>query len=821
MKVAELTNILNFDYYLLSSPREKEVFSDRPVYLEPDVYAQMVAAAEVLYKLVERLTPQLLLPAAAEHGYLLPDFPMREEIINLPYRLMPFFWARYDAFERSEGGIFFSEFNYDKPCAQREIMVSNWQNPTGNPNHKFAENFRRGIAALWASYGSGKSRPTVGILIDPNHYEETHLAFLYADLLKPLDYQTVLLGGQNLCVRGNNATAFGKNLDIILRQYPTEFSHEVHDYPRLLKLMGQGRVLMLNDPRAIAPQAKSLFAYLWQLYLDHSACLSDLEREVIRTTIPYTRILTDQDGKQLAQEREAWVVKPIFGRYSEGVSIGAMLDQEEWLRTLEEISVSSQSYVMQEFVPIKRRVVSAFNGQRYEDCIGFGNYGVYFSCGEFSGLCVRWSGDYLSQDDVAWFSPVGVRSNPKPALESLCLWPDESAYRRKWNEIAMNAAFQFNYTPSYTSEWESFTLDAVRLSRSKYNELVMATEALGRIFAKTTQFIQKNLQLFAPLLAIPDSLLALLSGEPEDWLSILARFDWAIDRNDQLRLLEINTDTPAGLESSILNQLLHPYYPDCEDPNKGLGDVITMQFKTWLHRNFGSDIKTMGLIGCPSCEEDWFQLMYMREKLQAFVENVMIGDVSGLSVKEGVLHLYGQELQACYRHYPLEWLAEDQQYKQFLPALGKLAMINPALALITQSKAFLAVVGQLLEQGFYCPQEEQLIRQYVVPSYLDWPGHACVIKPYWGREGEGVRFSQQIKAQDMAHLAEQNLVYQDYVDIAPLDINLHNTWTSYFQAAYPILGAFLVGGRFGGLYTRLGARITNRYAVVAPTLVEV
>ncbi|MDD3365606.1 MAG: hypothetical protein PHZ03_11550, partial [Syntrophomonas sp.] len=64
-------------------------------------------------------------------------------------------------------------------------------------------------------------------------------------------------------------------------------------------------------------------------------------------------------------------------------------------------------------------------------------------------------------------------------------------------------------------------------------------------------------------------------------------------------------------------------------------------------------------------------------------------------------------------------------------------------------------------------------------------------------------------------------VYQDLVDIGPVDITIRSTYASQFQVAYPILGAFLVGDQFGGLYTRLGARITDRYAVVAPTFVEV
>lgn len=821
MNPEELTRQLNFDYYMLSSPRELEAFSKHPVYLEPDVFQKMIGGARILFGLVDRLVPELLHHPLDHAAFLLPDFPFREQILHLPIDLAPFFWARYDAFERAEGGIFFSEFNYDKPCAQREIMVSNWMNPAGNPNQHFAQKFKEGLTRLWADYGSGNPRPTVGIMVDPNHYEETHLAFLYSDLIKPLGYPRLLLGGQNLSVSNDGVTAFGQPLDIILRQYPTEFSNEVHDYPKLLELIARRKVLMVNDPRAIIPQAKSLFAYLWYLYDNKSSLLTDAERTAIRDTIPYTRMFTPLDMAELELEREHWLVKPVFGRYSEGVHIGAMMNKDEWQIALKEVCQCRVPHVMQKFVPIKRRVVSSFHGERYEDTIGFGNFGIYFTLGEFTGICARWSSDYLSRDDMAWFSPVGVRQAVIPSLNMQRSSRSEFEHRSLWNEIAQQAAFHFNYTSSYTGEWESFTLEPIRISRAIYYEMITATEGLGRVFVKTRKFLQKNLALFAPLLGISECLQSLVEQDEGEWLSLLGRFDWAIDRHGSLRLLELNTDTPAGLESVALNRLLHPFCPDTEDPNRGLLDLLAKQCSHLFNRDPRKPVKTLGLVGCPSAEEDWFQLMLFGETLRSQVDEVILGDISGLALKNGCLTLYGQRLDALYRHYPLDWLAEDQSVQRLIPGLKGLHVINPPSALIPQSKAFLAIVWQLLQQGFYLPEEADLIRRYVVPTHLNWPGKPCIIKPYWGREGQGVVFSDQIEPDQISHLAQQDLVYQELVDIGPVDITIHNTYARQSQVAYPILGAFLVGDRFGGIYTRLGARITNRYAVVAPTFVEV
>jgi glutathionylspermidine synthase len=140
--------------------------------------------------------------------------------------------------------------------------------------------------------------------------------------------------------------------------------------------------------------------------------------------------------------------------------------------------------------------------------------------------------------------------------------------------------------------------------------------------------------------------------------------------------------------------------------------------------------------------------------------------------------------------------------------------------MIPQSKAFLAVAWQLVRQGFYLPEEKELIEKYLVPSYLEWPGRPCVIKPYLEREGTGVVFSQYLKPEQLSEMAQQDVVYQETVEVYPIDLSVCSTYNQRLRVAYPVLGAFLVGDEFAGLYTRLGAKITDRYAVVCPTLVK-
>lgn len=818
MKQEDLITSFNFEYYLPSSPRELESFAPRASYLKPAVFHKMVNSAAVLYRLVERLVCQYLEQPALHSALVLPDFPLRRRVLELGCELKPFFWVRYDAFERADGGIFFSEFNYDKPSLQREIIISDMFNPQGNPNSGFAEKFRQAISSLWVKYGNGSRRPKVAMLVDPNHYDECHLAFLFSDLLKPLGYQCRVVGGRNLSVKGDRLWAFGELVDLVLHQYPTEFSHEIHDYAGLLQLYDHGAILVLNDPRAIIPQAKSMFAYLWELLQNSPAALSSEEQAAVRETIPYTRMFNPLYIEELLVDREHWVLKSVFGRYSEAVYIGAMMNDREWLDTINYVIHSNNPHIMQEFVPIKRRVVPCHNGRGFEDTVAFGNYGIYFTCGDFTGTCVRWSTDYLSHDETVWFTPVGVRNAVPEFLKIQTIRKSERERRILWQETALQAAFKYDYTRVYTGEEESFSIDPVIISHSLYEELAQATEALARLFVKTRILVQENYSILGPLLGMPDKLGEMLRSDHFPWLTFIGRLDWALDNKGRLRLLELNTDTPGGLEAIGLNRLIEQYFPHAIDPNREMPHLLTQKFSEYVD-SLGRDIRNLGMVACAGDEEDWSILKQMGSILGLRVEKLAYGDISGLHFRNGAVNLNGEKLDGIFRYYPLDWLA-DEKHNRALTCLTRTLTLNPPCALIPQSKAFLALVWQLMREDFYTSGERELIEHYLVPTYLSWPGRPCIIKPYLEREGQGVLFSRGLSQEELSVLNDKDMVYQELVNIQTLDIESHTSYNRRYQVVYPILGAFLVADQFAGIYTRLGARITDRYAVVGPTFVE-
>jgi len=118
-----------------SAPGEDGVACREPLALDPACAADLIQSAVALDRLLRRLADGLLARDRALDGLPLPDFPLAKEIYARGPLGAPFFWGRFDMFERMGGGIAALEYNCDKPAGQREIWAAEELGPArGNPN---------------------------------------------------------------------------------------------------------------------------------------------------------------------------------------------------------------------------------------------------------------------------------------------------------------------------------------------------------------------------------------------------------------------------------------------------------------------------------------------------------------------------------------------------------------------------------------------------------------------------------------------------------------------------------------------------------------
>ncbi len=809
-----LTEDLLFNTYLVSSPRETEVFSPFPVHMERAAFEKMVESAQVIDRIVHRIIHRFIANPSAPL-FDIGVFPFQKEILSLEIPLTPFFWSRYDAFLREDGGIFFCEFNYDKPCAQREILISDTMDPVGNPNGGFVAAFQQGVLNACEKMKARGKEPHVGILVEPTRPEETHLAFLYQQVLGAVGIPALISGGNNLRVMGDAIQAFGEPVNILLRQYPAEHLGELPDIEAILKLASSGEIILMNDPRAILGQAKSLFSYLWHLVETPDGFLSPEEVQVIRDTIPHTRPYSALFTDKLIQEKDASVIKAVYGRYSEDVYIGIMHTPEEWLSVLAYVEASREDYIIQEFCPILKEDVVRFNGKTFEAIIAHGNYGVYLTEGNVSGTCVRWSTDYLSSEEIVWSSPVGVRN------AALRVQPIGGSDRQDiWTDIHESAAFEDGYTGGYTGPYETFSLSALMMPPTLFEEMREASEALSELFERTTRYVQTRPELFCPVLGIDPALEQLVAQSLSNSSVLLGRMDWVVDIQGSLKLLEFNAETPGGLvESCCLgSRIKERLHPGGTDPNTAMGAMIRGSFEKIL-KDYGKhrDIRRIGLV-TDAYHEDWYNTAFVYDLVKDLPYDCVLGTIHGLDVQGDQLTLEGKPLDALYRYYPLDWFADTGHFSRMIPALEKGTLsINPPATLISQSKAFFALVWELYRNGFYRPDEAALIETYLPktalsPKQLNTADYC--IKSYFGREGDSVHFSYA------GDPGPGDWVYQERIPVAPVAMAVHGTTGSHTRTLFPVIGSYLTGNRFAGILTRLGGRVTDHWAFYLPTYIE-
>ena len=330
------------------------------------------------------------------------------------------------------------------------------------------------------------------------------------------------------------------------------------------------------------------------------------------------------------------------------------------------------------------------------------------------------------------------------------------------------AIFTYIQYGDYADRYPTHTVQA--FPQEFYDELRTTSAALFRIFCKVARVLQNAPDDFARAMDLPRELLPYLHapnafGLPT-WLS---RFDFVLDANGRIHMVEINADTPCFLvESFYANGIAAQYHGRC-DPNAGAQTQLR-DFLARIHDRLAApvaDLNCRQLMCRPfvfSCfddyPEDLANTLFLMRLMQ---EAAPHGDIRFLS-------FYDMEIDACgipladniyasalYRLHPMEILADERTadgeplgtmfldlYKE-----GKFALMNPPEAILLQNKSFMALVYALAQMGqFFTDEERAVVQHYLVPSYFEDDFAALtdgtyIRKEIWGREGKNVRLIEK------------------------------------------------------------------------------
>ena len=594
-KQIKYTEDVLFNNYMISSLGEEYVHSQIPFYFDQATYNNMVFFSEEINRICLKILQEITRVHKDALNYF-DDFLFKDKIFNLKCPIAPMFWTRYDTFRDEQNNVYFAEFNYDKPCGQKEMHLAGKSNFDGNLNIEFIDNVIKELLEICCSYSNCEEKINVGFLIDPCHYEELHNSYYFKHILKNTNINIVQVGPNNLSVKDGYVYGYSEiKLPIILRLFPTEFFYEISNINQILECVNKGNVLLINDPRIIAIQAKGFFAYLWNLVKEDSKLISLEEKKVISKCIPYTEILKLSDIEETIKHKDSYVIKSSLGRYSQEVYIGKLYTQEAWNEQMKIVSESKKIHIRQNLINIKQEytyVPSSYDMNI--PTLAFGNFGVYMIKYKVKGLLVRWSKDFLTNDNYTWMSPLGVKEFPISIKKF-----NPKNRKEIWDDIIEEITFTYDFTGAYTNINEYISLDSVIIKESLYKEMFSVSYKFCDILKRIYPYIQKNIELFGPILGIPENLYTLVSTTLTSALCALGRIDFVIDNNGELKILEFNSETPAGLVeaiglNSIVKEKLNIQY---DDPNTSLKKDIRKSFYSILEDlKKNKKIKTIGVV---------------------------------------------------------------------------------------------------------------------------------------------------------------------------------------------------------------------------------
>lgn len=817
-KQLKYTEDVLFNNYMVSSFGEEHVHSQIPFYFNKVTYENIVFFSEE----VNRISLEVLNEIKGNHKKALKyfdDFRLKDKIFDLRCPISPMFWTRYDTFIDVNDNIYFAEFNYDKPCGQKEIHLAGTSNFDGNLNSEFIGELINQLIKICFDYSEVKEKINVGFLMDPCHYEEFHHSYYFKHILKNTNINIVQVGPTNLSVKSGSVYGYSNiKLDVILRLFPTEFFCEILNINKILECVDKGTVLLINDPRIIAIQAKGFLAYLWSLVKKDSKLLSSKDKEIIRRCIPYTEVLKTNHVEEVIKNKDKYVIKSSLGRYSQEVYIGKLYTQEAWKEQVEAILESPKIHVKQNLIDMKEEYTYVpGNSNMNIPTLAFGNFGVYLIKDKVQGFLVRWSNNLLTNDNYTWMCPLGVKDS------QICIEKFKGNDRKRvWDKVMEEVAFKYNFTGEYTNCNEYISLDSLIIDERLYKEMLSVSYQFCKILRKIYPNVQKNIELFGPILGIPEALYKLVSTSCISALCALGRIDFVVDDSGELKILEFNSETPAGLVeaigvNSIFMEELNIKY---KNPNDKLRSYIRNSISVILEElKKYKKVKNIAVVTSWYYEDIYTSKLIAEilEELQKY--NIIFGNIYDLKIKDNKLYLYGKEIDVIYRHYPLDWFYYDEEMQKIIEVLNSGDyLINPGHTLITQSKAFLAIIYELIGKKFFTEDEEKFIVKYIPYTCLepdDKLSADYVVKPYLSREGLGITLSYSEKNEGL-----NDVIFQDRVNTKPLNIDIHSTIKKYSKYKFPVIGVYITDDKPCGMYTRMGEFITNKNAIYMPTYIK-
>jgi glutathionylspermidine synthase len=373
-----------------------------------------------------------------------------------------------------------------------------------------------------------------------------------------------------------------------------------------------------------------------------------------------------------------------------------------------------------------------------------------------------------------------------------------------------------------------------------------ATNRIGQVLFKTAPLLRQLEDDTLLQLGFPEETINFVRIQPIPYESVIARLDLVVT-DEVIKLLEVNADTPTfikecfAVNGSLCDELR------LQNPN----EACETELRNALQEGILASFQTLGKKKVPNIvftshddhDEDRLTTMYLKELCELPCQYMNLSELrlvpqpiienGNVVVQRGLYDSNGEKIDVLYRQtYPIEHLIldEDPETNEKVGILlmklvqeKELAIINPPSAFLLQSKAVMALIWGLHEDGhpFYTEEEHHWIHSYFLPTYLDEDlflekGISYVKKPSFGREGDTVEIykGNGEKVDEDSHKTYQDSlpVFQQFIKLPETTVRTEKG----LKRVHYMYGCFYINGCPSAIGIRAGRQITDNESYFLP-----
>jgi glutathionylspermidine synthase len=367
--------------------------------------------------------------------------------------------------------------------------------------------------------------------------------------------------------------------------------------------------------------------------------------------------------------------------------------------------------------------------------------------------------------------------------------------RNNWQQLVEQLGFGFhttNVTYWDESAFYSFTM----------HEILQIEDATAELWDMCIHAVQYTIdhQLYSQF-HIPEQIVPYLERTwKEDHASLYGRFDLCC-RNDRIKLLEFNADTPTSLyEAGIVQWFWLQDFDKSKDQFNSIHEKLIAQWKVLRAYLYPGLLHFSCL---KETLEDLTNLEYLRDcAMQAGISTklLFIDDIGWDEDSKLFVDLEEGPVKNLFKLYPWEWMAGEEFGRHILTERNRPLIIEPAWKMILSNKAILPLLWQLY------PDHPNLLPAYFENGRLS----DYVRKPILSREGANIDIvsGNEVIQHTGGEYGEEGFIYQELFQLP------------YFEGNYPVIGSWVIGGEPAGIGIRESATlVTDNFSRFVPHLI--